>query len=267
MYENILKIKSIRTEEQLKRLKNLLNYFDLEDAVERYKETETIFDFGLKYAANLSLKIPMEFLLEGIKSYFFGFNEATIFYSSLSVELMLLKASKKLYEKEQSKIKNLTFWWLIHRTNILDQEHIAIADNLRLLRNCYVHLQNEIMYGRIQFDEDRKFLETYKNERMSEQMRGVLVENVRILQRSIEEIFPSLPSVVDKKNIEFMKNRYNLYWKWLEKGKKWTSRTLLDADPREFLRTRMSRFDAFDALKWSESILKFCIRNKWTSNT
>lgn len=263
MYEYRLRIKSIKTKEKLEKLSNLLNYFDLEDAVARYKETKTLFDFGLKHVTEPSLKLPIEFFLEGIKSYFFSFNEATVFYSSLSVELMLLlKASKKLDKKELSKIHRLTFWWLIHKTNILDQEHVTIAENLSLLRNCYVHLQNEILYSRMQFEMNLKFIEKYEDEKIPKQMKNAVIENVRILQNFLEEIFPSLPSIVPKKNIYFMKKRYDLYWKWLQKEKKWTPRKVSEAGPREFLRTIQGRFDALDALNWSKSLLEFCIRHK-----
>jgi hypothetical protein len=145
LYEYRLRIKSIKTKEQLEKLVNLLNYFDLEDAVARCEETKTLFDFGFKHAADPSLKLSMEFFFEGIKSYFFGFNEASIFYSSLSVELMLLqKASKESDKKELFTIPKLTFWWLIHKANILDQKNVTVAESLNLLRNCYVHLQNEL---------------------------------------------------------------------------------------------------------------------------
>lgn len=262
MYEYRLRIKSIKTKEQLEKLRNILNYFDLEDTVARYEETKTHFDFGLKNVIEPSLKLPMEFFLEGIKSYFYGFNEATIFYSSLSVELMLLlKASKRLGEAELSRTHSI-FWWLINETDILDQEHVAIAENLRLLRNCYVHIQNKILYSRINLEKHLKSLETYENERIPKQVKDEVIKNIRILQKSTEEIFPTLRSILTQRNFEFMKKRYNLYWEWLLKEKKWDPTKALEAGPREYLRTRQGRFDALDALNWSKSLLEFCIRYK-----
>jgi hypothetical protein len=264
LYQYRLRIKSIKTKEDLEKLSDLLNYFDLEDAITRYKETKTLFDFGLKHVVEPSLKLPMEFFLEGIKSYFLGFNEATIFYSSLSVELMLLhKVGKKFREKEDSKIpKSMTFWWLIHKTNILDPEHVTTAEKLNRIRNCYVHLQNEILYSRVRFEEDRKFLETYEDKKLPKQMKDLIIKDVKILQEFLEEIFPSLPSSVSRKNVEFMKTRYELYWKWLQKEMKWTTSKLLEAGPQEVMRTTQGRFDALDALNWSKSLLEFCIRHK-----
>jgi len=259
LHEYRLRIKSIGTKEGLEKLSDLLNFFDLEDAVARYEETKNLFDFGLKYAKRTSMKLSMEFFLEGIKSYIFGFNEAAVFYSSLSVELMLLlKASKKSNLEELSKEGRLSFWRLIHETKILDQKHVTIAENLNLLRNCYVHFQNEILYRRIEFEENRKFLETCEDERISKQIKDEVIASVRNLQRYIEGIFPLLPSLVrDKNYIPFMKRRYHLYWEWINKEKRWTPRKLLEAGPREVLRTSQGRFDALDAVKWSKCLLEF----------
>ena len=249
----------------MKKLRDILNYFDLEDAVRRYEETKVLFRFGLNYAYNPSTKIPMEFFLEGIKSYFFDFDEAAIFYSSLAVELMLLrKTNTKLAEQRLSKpLKNLDFWWLIHKAQILDAKHVIIADKLRLLRNCYVHFLNKILYDKIKSKERTRFIETYKDERISKQMKKRVIKNVRILNRFAEEIFPSFPySVNEKKNyLKFMKSRYELYREWLQKEKDWSVHKLLRASPQEFLRTRQRRFDALDALKWSKYVLEFCINN------
>lgn len=250
----------------MKKLRDILSYFDLEDAVRRYEETKVLFDFGLKYAYNPSTKIPMEFFLEGMKSYFFDFDEAAIFYSSLAVELMLLrKTSAKLTKQRLSKpLKNLSFWWLIHKAKVLDLKHVVIADKLRLLRNCYVHFQNKILYDKIRSKEQTRLIETYKDERISKQMKSQVIKDVRILNKFAEEIFPSFPySVKEKQNyIKFMKSRYELYWEWLQKEKEWSVHKLLEASPQEFSRTRQRRFDALDALKWGKYVLEFCINSK-----
>ena len=249
----------------MKKLRVVLKHFDLEDAIRRYEETRAIFDFGLTHAYNPATKIPIEFFLEGVKSYFFDFDEAAIFYSSLAVELMLLrKTSIKLAEQGLSKpLKNLGFWWLIHGTKILDPKHVIIADKLRLLRNCYVHFQNKILYDKIKSKELTRRIETYKDEKISRQMKNQVIKNVRVLDKFAEEIFPSFPySLKEKKNyINFMKSRYDLWWEWLQKEKGWSVQKLLKGGPLEFLRTRQRRFDALDALKWSKSVLEFCINS------
>lgn len=264
MEESIPTIKSL-SEEDMKKLGVVLKYFDLEDAVKRYEETRAIFDFGLKHVYNPETKIPMEFLLEGIKSYFFDFDEATIFYSSLAVELMLLrKTSIILAEQGLSKpLKSSSFWWLIHRTKILDPKHVIIADKLRLLRNCYVHFQNRILYDKIKSKEHIRLLETYKDEKISRQMKDQVIKNVRVFDKFAEEIFPSFSySLEEKKNyINFMASRYDLWREWLQKEKGWSVHKLLRAGPLEFLRTRQRRFDALDALKWGKSVLEFCINS------
>jgi len=263
--EHFLRIRDISRREDLEKLSYLLSRFDLEDAVARYEETKDLVDFITKCARIPSMKFPTEFFHEGIKSYIFGFNEAAVFYSFLSVELaVLLRASKKLGEKKMSQIEPFRFLPLIREAKIFDKKHAALAKDLYRLRNCYVHFENQILYSRILFEKGRKFFETYQDERIPKQIIDETVKDIRVLQRYMENNFPSLPSLVRKKTayIDFMRRRFDSYVQWVFKEKKWTYRKVLEGGPREILRILQGRFDAFDALDSSKCLLEFCTKRR-----
>jgi len=89
----------------------------------------------------------LNFFGDGIKAYQSFFDHASIYYTSLAVELALLYKLRNRVkrDKEENPDLNITFNWLIDNSN-LDDDTKKLAHDVRIMRNCYVHYQNIIAY-------------------------------------------------------------------------------------------------------------------------
>ena len=92
-------------------------------------------------------RYPLRFFKDGVWAYQYLFDNASIYYSSLAVEVgLLLKLRNLVKRKRQATPKlRITFKWLIDNSK-LDEATKELAHKIRIMRNCYVHYQNLIVY-------------------------------------------------------------------------------------------------------------------------
>ena len=90
----------------------------------------------------------LKFFKDGINAYQHFFDHASIYYTSLAVELALLFKLRNIVKrkKEENPDLNITFNWLIDNSNLNDDTK-RLANDVRIMRNCYVHYQNIIAYN------------------------------------------------------------------------------------------------------------------------
>lgn len=99
------------------------------------------------------------------------FDCASIFHSSSALALsLLIKLNTKLTDEEKGKLRRLNFKTLIMKCRekgLLDEEHGTLAEDIRNIRNCYVHFENMMAYfNQLQrYLKDREgILRTYESE-------------------------------------------------------------------------------------------------------
>src|SRR2546427_1394084 len=240
--------------EELRHMLQSLKFFDPESAVSRFREIKALLDFSWKNASEPSKQVPMKFFINGLRVYVLGFDEATIYYSSLSIELMLLNAAirKRGIEVlvEANKNRKLNFRWLIDDGEVLEKQDVSIAHDIRRMRDSYVHFQNHLMYSEVGKPIDRRlFSDVPENEIME-------VERVdRILSEEIQRAFPYAEALVSRSHIEFIKSRRRVAAEKIRPK----MMTALSKGP-EGLRTLLGetetpqKVDALDILMWSKHL-------------
>jgi len=78
------------------------------------------------------------------------FDYASVFHSSSALALgLLIKLNSILSDQGREKIGSLTLKPLIEKSRengLLDEEHYNVAEDIRNIRNCYVHFENMMAY-------------------------------------------------------------------------------------------------------------------------
>jgi len=99
------------------------------------------------------------------------FDYASIFHSSSALALgLVIKLNTNLTDEEKRKIKRLDLKTLIEKCRdkgLLDKQHYELAEDIRNIRNCYVHFENMMAYfNKLQrYLRDKEgILRTYKTE-------------------------------------------------------------------------------------------------------
>jgi len=99
------------------------------------------------------------------------FDFASIFHSSSALALgLIIKLNAKLSDREKEELHRLTFKRLIKESKakgLLDEKHYELADDIRHIRNCYVHFENLMAYIKRTYEyyQDRKgILSKYETE-------------------------------------------------------------------------------------------------------
>ena len=241
----------------------ILTSFDFMGSIQRKEQVEHIIEFCRKRKSKDVIKdgYSIRFLSEGVGAYLLGLDEAAIYYSGLSVELILLSRLTEKYgqflpdkmEKFASLIKNCK--------GILDEKQRQVADDLRVLRDCYVHYDNWLSYVS---DMNRKLMESFnsKDNELTEEDRKSACATLENLFSIMEAAYPfSKARILRPERTSFLSKRAEEYNKWLQSQ----GLTLIDVskigiteeENIKYRRVRLQKFDALTALQWTFQLLQF----------
>jgi hypothetical protein len=147
------------------------------------------------------------------------FDYASIFHSSSALALgLLIKLSTNLTDEEKRKIKRLGFKTLIEKCRdkgLLDKEHYGLAEDIRNIRNCYVHFENMMAYfNQLQrYLKDREgILRTYRTE---EERR--IVKMILNSQSADTISVPDITWCADTSTVSFLETRHARFGRGLVK--------------------------------------------------
>ena len=191
-----LNFKEVCTTEDLGTLKSVLEDMDLPEAIKRKRELKDVIDYCFTLEEKAEDRYSFRFLDEGIRAYIYGLNEAAIFYASISVEVLLLSQA---FKKEKTVLDNrVTFASLIstcRKLDVLDNETSKIANDLRVLRDCYVHYDNRLNYDRLTALQSIEFVKNYNLGDVTEARRTETYEAMRnVFDVILCQFFQSLKS-------------------------------------------------------------------------
>lgn len=207
---------------------------------------------------------PIRFLTDGVDAYIELFDNASVWYSSLAVELALIVRLGKDIDQWKLKKERVTFYDLIEYApkNVLSLKMKKVAHDVRELRNCYIHYYN------FMYDQE------IRNRRVKELMNQIereygitatelfaTIENLGMTGTNEYTEFidrRSIPVVerqVNNETKEFITLRYNKYLKWLSSEKAPQSLRNVPLD-RVFEYYGIERFDARWCLDSSFRVLK-----------
>jgi hypothetical protein len=144
----------------------------------------------------------VRFLEEGVDAYINLFQNATVFYASLAVEITLIYAVgpirlKKWFKKNPKRKTNPNFKELISlaaKARILNKSTGKKADKVRLMRNCYVHYQNVMLYQHRIDQEVRKELtkllpklkKEIHNSKVDERLKEMAISEAEAMHREVD---------------------------------------------------------------------------------
>lgn len=205
---------------------------------------------------------PLRFLADGVAAYRYGFNEASIFHAGASVELGLVgMMQEKVNRLIQSNPKlRIDFKWLIQNSgDLLDTNGRTMCNDIRLMRNCYIHYENVIAH--------LGFMEQVEHPMLMEIIRQEYGDNPETMAQ-ISELEKSLNAKRDnggmlgirfehleKQEIfSFISRRYGEYINWFSSLESVRSRTVTEKE-REVIYIHEA-FDARECLTWAFEVLK-----------
>jgi hypothetical protein len=138
------------------------------------------------------------------------FDYASIFHSSSALALgLIIKLNTNLTDEEKRKIKPLKFKALIKKCTekgLLDKEHYGLAEDIRNIRNCYVHFENMMAYfNQLQrsLKDKEAILKTYTTE---EERR--IVEMILNSQSADTIPVPNITWCADTGTVSFLETRH-----------------------------------------------------------
>ena len=210
---------SIATDSKFYRILEVLNSLDIiqEDILDRFSAIKDLLNFARSNYDNMKMRVSMKFFTYAIGTYVLSYNEASVFYAALSVELTLLKSAIKKWgedvlveiqqrsEKWKKKYpRGLTFYWLIHQAGILNKNNgdVAVAENIRLMRDSYVHYQNQLMFSSLEYLFEPEDYEKIPSEHIAE-----VNELSQMLKTAMQSIYPTPTKLVNPKCFQFMKKQ------------------------------------------------------------
>ena len=185
------------------------------------------------------------------------FDYASIFHSSSALALgLLIKLNAKLTEEEKGKIKPLRFETLIkncREKGLLDEEHYRLAEEIRNIRNCYVHFENMMAYfNKLQrYLEDKEgILKTYETE---EEKR--IVEMILNSQSEKTISVPDITWCANARTVRFLENRHAGFGRGL-------IRTLAEAYKKDLEAKKVRRaYQRFEGLFLTTADASYCLNN------
>jgi hypothetical protein len=252
-----LDFRNIDKEEDLEDLRKILGSMDLEDSISRLRQVKYVIDFCDCHLQWLEARLSIRFMNESIRAYVSGLDEAAIYYSSLSVELILLsKLYRKLGKYDRNQMSR--FESLIESCTseeILDERLKEKADNIRLVRDCYVHYNNWLAHERASTSEDLKLIESYKDEKLTKEMKEQAAKALEETNHLLDEIFPAIPGSLVPHRKNFMDWRQKEYEKWIQSQDKSLYDVAMSSE-REHRRFGRSKFDALTTMQWSLELLE-----------
>lgn len=182
---------------------------------------------------------PVRFLTEAAQAYLYVFNNASVFYASLSVEVAILIKLQRANRLPQNR-KGLELAPLITLASrtpnpILDEPLVATATNIRKLRNCYVHYYNIMASQVIIQQEYRKHFEETRRHwpleraRLARDMPPPALAELDALLKRLEPYFlsaaqddtsalraiPDAPHLVREELQEFIQGQIIGFMKWM----------------------------------------------------
>jgi len=185
------------------------------------------------------------------------FDYASIFHSSSALALGLLtKLNTKLTDEEKRKIKKLGFKTLIEKCRdkgLLDEEHYGLAEDIRNIRNCYVHFENMMAYFNHLHRslKDREgILGTYKTE---EEKR--IVETILNSQSADTISVPDVTWCANNTTVSFLEARHASFARGL-------IQILAQAFKKDLEAKKVKRvYQGFEGLLLTTADASYCLNN------
>ncbi len=245
------------------RLEDIISVLNSLDAIqegflERASETKGILGFTVRNESIAEKIVSMKFLRYSVSAYVLTYYEASVFYSSLSVELMLLRSAIRSWGEDklvEMKTKRrgkkgrpvLTFGWLIHEAGILKSKaDIEIAERIRLMRNCYVHFQNQILTSGLELvqEKDLPALPAMKLQRIN--------RFIQAFRATVDPIYPGSKRLASRECSEFIQKRRRKMESMLVSDMQGITMDFPDLLRRVY---KEQGRDALDTIRWSKQLL------------
>jgi hypothetical protein len=188
------------------------------------------------------------------------FDYASIFHSSSALALaLLIKLNARLTDEEKGRMRRLGFEALIKKCRdrgLLDEEHRALADDIRNIRNCYVHFENMMAYyNRLrQYLKDREaILRTYRTEEERKAVEMILDSESANIAGTIS--VPDITWCTSAGAVRFLENRHAVFGRGLIKA-------LAEYYKKDLQAKRITRaFKRFEGLFLTTADASYCLNN------
>jgi len=236
----------------------LLQYKELrsEDVEKFFVATRNPRKTALRRTKSIIRKYVLTFFEDGINAYQYLFDHASIYYTSTSVEMgLLFKLQSKVKQVRQDNPKfKPKFKWLIDNSN-LDESIKKLADEIRIMRNCYVHYQNIIAYNaKVRLVDIPELIK-----------QGILLPEAKNILSSDKDNIPiriehletnkEVMSFINKRVNEHMNGIGSTISRMNEFKKRNNDSRLLNSNELLMVYGQQA-FDALTCIKWSFSVLK-----------
>jgi len=185
------------------------------------------------------------------------FDYASIFHSSSALAWgLLIKLNTRLTDEEKGKKRHLRFKTLINKCRdrgLLDEEHCTLAEDIRNIRNCYVHFENMIAYYNQlhQYLKDREgILRTYGTEEERK-----IIEMILSSQSEDTITMPDITWCADAGTVRFVEHRHAVFGRGLIK-------TLADAYKKDLETKKVTRaYQRFEGLFLTTADASYCLNS------
>jgi len=206
---------------------------------------------------------PLRFLGDGINAYRYAFDNASIFYAGEAVELALLALlidEIKFKRCQNPKLKKIDLNWLIKNAGgILDDENMELANDVRKMRNCYIHYENIIAHlGWMDEVALPQILEMMRNDPFNNTKSAKLIDLISKLMQEYPKSVGMLPIrfehlETNPEIIPFIENQIEQYLSWLPFA--WESRKR-ELSAEEFTNIYgIETYEALQCINWSFKIV------------
>jgi hypothetical protein len=205
-----------------------------------------------KYFPLYHLELAASLFSKGVE-----FDYASIFHSSSALALgLIIKLNTNLTDEEKRKIKRLSFKILIDKCRdkgLLDKQHYELAEDIRNIRNCYVHFENMMAYfNKLQrYLKDREgILRAYKTE---EERR--IVEIILNSQSADTIPIPDITWCANNTTVSFLETRHASFARGL-------IQILAQAFKKDSEAKKVKRaYQGFEGLSLTTADASYCLNN------
>lgn len=185
------------------------------------------------------------------------YDYASIFHSSSALALgLLIKLNMRLTDSEKGKKKHLGFKALINKcrdVGLLDKEHYTLAEDIRNIRNCYVHFENMMAYYNQlqQYLKDREgILKTYRTEEERK-----IVETILGSQSTDTIPISDLTWCADADTVRFLEYRHAVFGRGIIKA-------LAEYYKKDLQVKKVTRaYQRFEGLFGTTADASYCLNN------
>jgi len=185
------------------------------------------------------------------------FDVASIFHSSSALALgLLIKLDAKLSDKEKKEAHRLNFKRLIEKSKdngLLDKKHFELADDIRHIRNCYVHFENMMAYIKRTYDyyQNRDdILSKYENEEERE-IAEIILNSLQVTPIPVQDV----AWCADMRTVGFLENRHTTFGRELVKAIALFHRGRIDAKKVK------REYERFEGLACTTADASYCLNN------